>query len=231
MIKINRTEYLYRVTRKLCLENNDMLMTIDSDEPFLDFVNDKVKRIFNETYKLQQKEIFIEKDNLIIDYKGKNCLNLFGIYDALLNSNKIELNISDEEFITVYRVEDCDYKGPYSYGFAHKVDNGPKGNKSPRQEFHLSALFATDHHIKNKYKFGFKDIKSLKKYFLTNPQLDLAVTAFDFYISAIKIKKNDVLFGENQIAYNTEKIIHHQIIDKFDNISNVKKIIKYKRRH
>lgn len=39
MIKINRTEYLYRVTRKLCLENNDILMNIDSDEPFLDFVN------------------------------------------------------------------------------------------------------------------------------------------------------------------------------------------------
>lgn len=245
-IELNRTEYMHLVSEKLDLVekasygicfNNGMIDEITSpNNPMtsfdqLNFINDHINTIFGNGYDLTIKDLLISRKSLFVSNRNKKTsLNLFGLYDALLTKGHIEPKKSDNKVGYIYRVEDKNSKGPYQRASVKSVDI-LDCNPSPREDMAFcSFLYSriTDPNtrlgttISKNHLFGFKDIKSLKNWFLKNKELNEEVSGLNFNIVKIKINKNDIIYGDKQLMFNADKMLDKNIVCKYKKLPSLK---------
>jgi hypothetical protein len=244
-IKINRTEYIHLVSEKLNLTedtrtgvrfNSGMIVTFTFEKEIttlsdqLRFINNHIEKIFGTGYDLTSKDLLINKKDLFVSSRDrKTALNLFGLYDALVRKGHIEPNKKDDKIGYIYRVEDKNSRGPYQRPHIKNVEI-MECNPPPKDDLSFCSFLYSRLNcpitgrgttISKGYLFGFKDITSLKRWFLKNNELNQEVSVLNFNIVKIKINKNNIIQGNKQIMFNSDKILDKSIVGKYKNLSSL----------
>jgi hypothetical protein len=235
MNKLSRTEYIKRVNNHfelvdyhrdygMILYNKPFIITLEGIDNELKFINNKINLLIGNDYNLNQKDLLIEKNNLFINSnKNIRSLNLMGLYETLLNKGIVILSEEDNNNCSIYRVEDSSGLGPYSKKSIRVIDN-TAFNQSPSEDYNLCSLFRTSikkssetepEPLMKDYIFGFKDMGTLKKWFVDNEDLHNELLKHDFNIVEINIHKNETIKGRCQSAFNSKKIIDKKVLFKY----------------
>jgi len=105
--------------------------------------------------------------------------------------------------MTIYRFQTSDGKGAYRNNTGHCPINRGEHQPSPYGDRKLEDKWrSVDVHY---WKFGFKDIKQVNKWFTKKDQKKMAL--FGVHLYKIEIKKVDVMVGSTQIVYRWDKIL------------------------
>lgn len=212
----------------MLLYNKPLIISLENIDDELTFINNKIHTLIGYDYNLNKKDLLIEKNNLFINSnKDIRSLNLIGLYETLLNKGFVSLYEHDDQTCSIFRVEDISGCGPYQEKSIRIIDNMPF-NQSPSEDYNLCSAFRTEikksvdsepEPLMKDYIFGFKNMETLKKWFVGNEELHSELLKYNFNIVEIKIHKNEIINGNFQSAINSNKIIDKKVLFKYKDYS------------
>lgn len=162
-------------------------------------------------FKFHPDWLFME-DNDSPDWQYCFEVDLNELYDMYFN------NIKDDETIKIYRIETKEGKGIYDAGLGFSLLTP---GKAPYEDKGISLIFRKENtDYMKKWKFAFKDQKQIETWLDLKDEVKIyEMVKKNLELIEIKIKKNNVVEGEDQVIFKPETIISKKKItlDFFNN--------------
>lgn len=195
------SEYKFDLDFENKPSNNDITDKIKNEFPFP--LNEKQLSFF----KVEPDWGFMEDNE---DYEGWRYyakVELNEIFDFMISSN----NDNVKNITTIYRIENKENQGIYSAGFGYSLLNP---GEAPHKDGNISFVFrknVTDY-MKN-WIFGFKNKEQIKTWIdLNDKEKILKLENNGLNLVEIKINKNKIVEGEEQVIFKKEDILSKKII-------------------
>lgn len=157
---------------------------------------------------------YYEDDNPDSDYcQYLSNINLNILYDKLIDQ-KI---ISNDELISLYRIETSNHKGLYDgIGYNILLNAEEYNHPGPEKDPKFMEIFAhrgpfLDNEYKRKWMFAFSNEKQIKEWLSNKVVFDLLVE-HEFKLNKITIKADNAILGDYQAIYIGQKIEKSEIV-------------------
>lgn len=199
--------------------------TKNSESMGLMYVNSKLETMY-ESLNISNGPLFSKGDiDFDFDYyyeddnPDSDCcqylsnLNLNILYDKLIDQ-KI---ISNDELVSLYRIETPNHKGLYDgIGYNILLNAEEYNHPGPEKDPKFMEIFAhrgpfLDNEYKRQWMFAFSDEKQIKDWLSNKVVFDLLVE-HDFKLNKITVKADNAILGDYQAIYLGQKIEKSEIV-------------------
>ena len=157
---------------------------------------------------------YYEEENPDSDYcQYLSNLNLNILYDKLIDNNII----SNNELISLYRIETANHKGLYDgVGYNILLNAEEYNHPGPEKDPKFMQIFAHRGHLldnsyKSQWMFAFADETQMKDWLSNKVVFDLLVE-HGFQLNKITIKADNAILGDSQAIYLGKLIEKSEIL-------------------
>lgn len=194
--------------------------------PFFENIGVKNKySILDKIENNKRYDDYYEEDNPDSEFCAFICqININNLYDMIKNVENYKEYKKD-----IFRIEGKENKGLYDTFFATlPVDE--INHPNPRKDISFDGIFDVnnnDYKYFQKWSFGFKDLKDLKNWIMTDENQERLENS-NCILKKITLDEDYIINGNKQLIFQSEKILNEETID-WKEIIKYNKNIKFKK--